>query len=295
MTIDAHTHLFAPDRVRYPIHTHASMGPFADGSIPRLMSQKAAAGVDRVVAISPWPYRWDNQYVLDTLPDNREWLAVVALVNPQHPEAPQQLTRYVREHGVSGVRIQGRIHNLPPLDDPAATPLWAQAVQLGVPVDVNATLDEYAQVERRALQFPEARIILDHCGYVNRAFAPQLANLAPVLRLAGHPNVYAKLTFLPLASKQPYPFTDVHWMVRAVVDSFGPQRCIFGSNFPTEQYTPNVSYAQAVHLFSVVIDFKTEERKWILGGTAATLWQWGKAQTFASSAVTRGCHGQAQG
>ena len=63
-------------------------------------------------------------------------------------------------------------------------------------------------------------------------------------------------------------------MVRELVDAFGPERCLFGSNFPTAQYSPQTSYAQTVELFADAIDLSAEERAWILGGTARTLWRW---------------------
>ena len=87
-------------------------------------------------------------------------------------------------------------------------------------------------------------------------------------------NAYAKLTFLPSASKQAFPFPDVHWMVREVVDAFGPERCMFGSNFPQAMYSPQINYAQTVELFTDAIDLSRAEREWILGGTAAALWRW---------------------
>jgi predicted TIM-barrel fold metal-dependent hydrolase len=63
-------------------------------------------------------------------------------------------------------------------------------------------------------------------------------------------------------------------MVRAVVDAFGPHRCLFGSNFPTAQYSPQITYGQTVELFREAIDLAPEEREWILGGTAGRLWKW---------------------
>ena len=63
-------------------------------------------------------------------------------------------------------------------------------------------------------------------------------------------------------------------MVRELVDAFGPDRCLFGSNFPTDQYSPKTSYQETVTLFSEAINLSHEERDWILGGTANSLWNW---------------------
>jgi predicted TIM-barrel fold metal-dependent hydrolase len=274
--VDTHTHLFAPDPVRYPLaDPAAAYRPMVDGSVEVLKAQMDEAGVDRAVTISPWPYQWDMSYVLDTLPANRSWLAVAVLVHPRRPEGPATLERYVKEHGVCGLRIHGRVFSLGPYDDPVTTPIWAKAAELGIALDACAALDEYPALARRAQEFPTLPIILDHCGYISPGYDPEVPTLEPVLRLADYPNVYAKLTFFGTASKGQYPFEDVHWMGRTIIDAFGAERCMYGSNFPTAQYNPRMTYEQTVQVFSEAIALTDEERSWILGGTAAKLWRWG--------------------
>jgi L-fuconolactonase len=274
MIIDAHTHLFAPDTERYPF-APGTYRPTTDGSVELLRAQMDGAGVERAFTISPWVYGWEAGYTLDALAQHRDWLAAGVLVDPRSAAGPARLERLVREHGVSGLRIQGRMWKLGPLDDPDATPLWAKAADLDLTVDVNATLDEYPQVARRAAQFPRLRLVLDHCGYVLPELSPQEPNLASVVALARFPNVYAKLTFLGAASRQPYPFADVHWMAREIVDAFGAERCLFGTNFPKAQFDPAFTYRQTVALFAEALPLSAEERAWVLGGTAARLWRWG--------------------
>jgi len=59
--VDTHTHLFAPDPVRYPLaEPAAAYRPMVDGSVEVLKAQMDEAGVDRAVTISPWPYQWDT-------------------------------------------------------------------------------------------------------------------------------------------------------------------------------------------------------------------------------------------
>lgn len=275
MMIDSHTHIYSSDRNKYPLAApESSYRPITDGSVELLRAQMIEAGVDRAVTISPWFHGWDIRYTLDVLQAHRSWLAVVALVDQTSADGPQRLAGYVKEHGVCGLRIQGQISGLGRFDDPAATPIWEKAADLGLPIDINATHAEYAQVENRIRQFPHIPVILDHCGYISADLSPHAPTVEPVLHLAQYPNVYAKLTFLGLPSQAAYPFADVHWMVRAIVDAFGAERCLYGSNFPTIQYNPLTSYRQNMQLFDEEIALSEAERTWILGGTAAKLWQW---------------------
>ena len=155
MIIDSHTHIYSPDRNKYPLAApDSSYRPITDGSVELLRAQMIEAGVDRAVTISPWFHGWDIRYTLDVLQAHRSWLAVVALVDQTSADGPQRLAGYVKEHGVCGLRIQGQISGLGHFDDPAATPIWEKAADLGLPIDINATHAEYAQVETAFVNFP---------------------------------------------------------------------------------------------------------------------------------------------
>lgn len=274
MIIDGHTHIFSLDTDRYPLaDPDSTYRPHTDGSAALLKRRMDRAGVDRAFTITTGFYGWDNRYTMDQLVGNEEWLAVGVLVDPASPDAPAQLEALV-EQGACGLRIQRHLFYHHDLDDPISAPLWEKAAELDLTVDINATVEEYGQVERRVKQFPDTRFILDHCGYVSGSLRPRTNTTAPTVHLARYPNVYAKLTFLPLASEEAWPFRDVHWMVRNIVDAFGPERCLFGCNFPTAQYSPETSYEHIVRLFTEEIDLSPEERAWITSGTAATLWRW---------------------
>jgi predicted TIM-barrel fold metal-dependent hydrolase len=161
LVIDAHTHIFSLDHQRYPLaDPNSSYRPVTDGQAEILKAQMDAAGVNRAVTISPWFHGWNIDYTLDALAQHRDWLAVAALVPPTSPEGPAILERYVKEFGVCGLRIQARISGLGRFDDPASTPLWEKAAELGLPLDINATQEEYPQLEQRLRDFPTVDILL---------------------------------------------------------------------------------------------------------------------------------------
>lgn len=275
MIIDAHTHIGSTDVARYPLANPASTyRPTAECSAEVLRARMQEAGIDRAFTITPGYYGWDNRYPLDALEGNEDWLAVGVLIDPLSPQSARELADGVGR-GACGLRIQQHLFYHDGLDNPAITPLWAAAAELGLPIDVNATHEEYPQVERRLREFPQTTMILDHCGYVSGGkLRPQQNTVAPALELARYPNAYAKLSFIGLASEEEFPFCDVHWMVREVVDAFGPERCMWGSNFPVPLRQPRMTCAQTVALFAEAMPLSHEERAWILGGTAQRLWKW---------------------
>lgn len=273
MIIDGHTHVFLQDTTRYPLaNPEGGYRPQADGSARALRAEMLAAGVDRALTITAGFYGWDNSSTLDELAGNSGWLAGAALVDPASTDGPDDLEALV-QRGICGIRIQRHLFYHQSLDDPISTPLWARAGDLDLTIDVNASLPEYGAVENRVREFPNTRFVLDHCGYIGHQ-NPSENTVDAVVALARYPNVYAKLSFLPSASAQSYPFGDVHWMVRDIVNAYGPERCLFGTNFPQAQYSPNETYGQLVDLFREDLPLSAEERQWILGGTAAGLWRW---------------------
>ena len=276
MIIDTHTHIMTLDTERYPLaDPNASYRPTTDGAADLLKAAMDGAGVDRAFTISAGFYGWDNSYAMHQVRGGESGWGGGVLVDPASAEGPVELQDLV-EAGACGIRIQRHLFYHRDLDDPISTPLWAKAGQLGLTVDVNASQSEYGAVENRLKEFPETKFILDHCGYVADTLSPETNTVAPVVELARYKNAYAKLTFLESASKEAFPFRDVHWMAREVIDAFGPDRCMFGSNFPQKMYSPKMSYAQTVELFAEAIELSDEERAWILGGTAARLWRWAK-------------------
>ena len=275
MIIDTHSHPVTMDTERYPLaDPNASYRPAAAGSMGRLKAEMDKVGVEKACTISAGFYGWDYSYAMDELRGREDWLVVGVLVDPARAQGPDELERLVAA-GAGGIRIQRHLFYHQALDDPISTSLWAKAGELGLTVDINASQSEYGAVENRLQQFPETKFVLDHCGYVADTIGREENSVVAVVELAKYANAYAKLTFLESASREAYPFRDVHWMVREVIDAFGPERCMFGSNFPQQMYSPKMSYAQTLELFAAAIELSAEEREWILGGTAATLWRWG--------------------
>ncbi len=111
----------------------------------------------------------------------------------------------MKDHGVCGLRIQGRIIEMDPVDQPATTPLWKKAADLGITLDVNVSQDEYDAVAWRAREFPDLRIVLDYCGYVSPNLYPPESTVDAVVRLADLSNVYTKLSILGAASGGGFP------------------------------------------------------------------------------------------
>ena len=157
--------------------------------------------------------------------------------------------------------------------------------QMGLFFEVWAFYPQLQQAVRLARDFPELSIVINHLGGVIRAgahagrdiFGPWRQGLAA---LADCPNVVMKLSGLGMRLSG-FGFEDRDlppasedlsavwrpWMMTAL-ELFGPQRCMWGSNFPVDK--GNYSYGTGLNAVKRLLAEATpEERHDVFWRTAA--------------------------
>ena len=273
MIIDTHLHVWSDDFECYP---------FAEGrkeiggaTVELLNKTMAEAGVDKAVIVQPIPYLYDNRYVANCLKRFPGKFAAMGLIDRHAPDAPDQLQRLVEEDGFAGLRI-----HLARPDDPSewAAPdqdrIWQRAETLGACFLVFGPAALLPAVEPIIARFPTVKVVLDHIGGAPTDEDPPYPLLSNVLNLARYPHVYVKFTPQRHTSKRPYPHEDTFPTYRRIYDAFGPQRLMWGTNFPG--VLKETGYLPALELFRTHMDFLTEEdRDWLFSRTALTVWKFG--------------------
>ena len=123
----------------------------------------------------------------------------------------------------------------------------------GLTLDVSAGFTP-AIVER----FPALRVVIDHVG-TGRGIAPS--------SLARYPNVFAKISGLITHAPTRWKAAEFQPAVRAALAAFGPERVMYGSDWPS--YLPVGTWKEALAAFTQAIGPQTmETREQLLGGTA---------------------------
>jgi len=270
LIIDAHAHIYGEDEKRYPPIDKPLRPPGVTGTLGDLRATSASHGVRAacLIQVSTF-YRFDNRYVCDCAKVSSDWAAAVCTLDPDDPHSPELLSHYKREYGIKGMRSipsqSGRI------DDQGVRDLWKKAADEDVVVNALIHRENAEDLGRMLADFPSLRVVLDHCMYPE--IGPHYDTiLNDVLRLARFKNLHAKLTFVPMGSKQKYPCADIHNTVIKIVEAFGADRCVWGSDFPSELWTPGISYSQHLQIFLNDIPFGDQVRQKILGLTAKKLW-----------------------
>ena len=137
---------------------------------------------------------------------------------------------------------------------------------------LGLTLPMMVELETMLQRHPNLPVVLDHCMFPRGNDGIQGETIQKALHLARYPNLHAKLTWLVAGSDQPHPFADTHPLIKAVIDAYGPDRCVWGSDFPCEYYTPQVTYDQHLALFSQTLNLSGAEQEAILSTVPGRLW-----------------------
>lgn len=271
LIIDTHAHLYSPDEKKYPPIDKPYRPPNGKGSVADLDKDRKAAGVTAVCAIQTQTfYKFDNRYICDSARANPSWMVGVCNLDPDNPKSPEILKSLNRDCQVRGYRSIPSPSSKK-LDDPNVRRMWRAAADLGIVVNVLINRDNAAGLAKLLGEFPMLRVVLDHS--LNIKAGPELEPiLADVLRLARFKNLHDKLTFLPTGSASGYPCADMHPACMKIVEAYGGERCIWGSDFPCELWCPKVTYQQHLRIFTHDLPLKTKDREAILGGTARKLW-----------------------
>ncbi|MBI4662319.1 MAG: amidohydrolase [Verrucomicrobia bacterium] len=270
LIIDTHAHIYAQDEKRYPPIEKPLRPPGGKGTLGDLRAETASHGVRAACLIQTSTfYRFDNRCICDSSKVSSDWAAGVCTLDPDDPHSPGLLSQYQREFGIKGMRsIPGQSGRI---DGDGVRRLWKTAADEGLVINALMRRENAENLGRMLADFPGLRVVLDHCMYVE--IGPQYdAILGDVLSLAKFKNLHAKLTFVPTGSKQKYPCADLHDAVLKIVDAFGPERCVWGSDFPCELWTPGITYSQHLQIFLKDLPLRDAARQQILGLTAKRLW-----------------------
>ena len=168
--------------------------------------------------------------------------------------------------------------------------IWRKAAELGMVASVMGTVEAYAAPDFEAIikELPNLKIVIEHLGGVGAFFGPGRADKTipydtykSVLALSKYPNTYIKIPGLgefcarPMPFRQPFPFAEVPPLIQMAVDAFGAGRCMWGSDFPP--VAAREGYRQALeHPRDQLKDLNQADKEMIFGGTAATLWKFGR-------------------
>jgi predicted TIM-barrel fold metal-dependent hydrolase len=272
MLADAHLHLF---RHGYgPASIHARLGGLSDIDAYDRLRQTHGIRAGLVIGYEADAIDPDNNRYLRELAPGREWLHSLAFRDVgASPDAAWIRNRLAEGHRGLALYVA---------DTAAASALsgwsaeaWRSLNDHAALISLNARPEATALLAPVIAAAPDCRFLFSHVGLPGRNSAPPQGQaphdrLRPLLALAGHNNVYVKISGLYAICDPPslWPQQTADPFVAEVLAAFGPDRCLWGSDFSPAleflRFDQTIPVLTGCHLTS-------EETAQVMGGNLVRL------------------------
>ncbi len=254
--IDCHVHVFDPDRFPYAADAYyVPTGP-ETGSVDQLRRTHDAHGVRHALLVGPNSgYGEDNRYLLDAVAGGGGRFRGMAVV-PNSATAGRLST--LRDAGVLGVTFNAALFGVGHYAD--ADDLLAGLAALDMFADVQVTDDQLLALAP-ILARSGVRVVVDHCGRPDPAAGLDAPGFRELLRLGRGGRAVIKLSGLVKFSHRPPPHEDTWPFVRALVDAFGPERCVWASDWPFLRAPVRIDYGPLLALLEELVPERAARRQ----------------------------------
>jgi L-fuconolactonase len=278
--IDAQVHCYERNHAGRPWHAVLTGPPEVTGD--QMVAAMDAAGVDGAILVSAFTmYRYDASYAVEVRKRHPGRFALIKPVDPADPSVAEIIADWKRTPGTVAVRmLLVRSGLAEDAADPGLNRVLEEAARVSLPVNLHIAgrLDQGIALIRRN---PDTQIIVDHLGLVQPHEPPvpdaPWADLPQVLTLAKLPNVAIKITGAGTLSRQPFPYADIWDPVCRVIDAFGIDRCLWGTDWT--RAVKFLSFAQGVDAFRDTDRISASDKAKLMGGTLIRIYGWSPAHS----------------
>ena len=277
MIIDSHQHFWDRSLEQFDNSWQESEGfekicrSFLPGDLKPMID---SAGVDKTVFVQTQHNLDENRWVLG-LAEQHDWIAgVVGWVDLASPDCESQIEEFKDHPKFVGVRHVVQ-------DEPNDDFIIRADVMRGlgvlekhsVPYDLLFYVKHLKHAASVAKEFPDLKFVIDHLAKPLIKESKTDGWIEDFKAAANYENVWCKLSgMVTEADWSNWRPSDLKPYVEAALESFGPDRCMFGSDWPVCELA--ASYQQVFEALTECIGgISDDERKKILGLNAIEFYQ----------------------
>lgn len=234
--LDTHQHLILPDRLAYGWveGAPALRGRTFDLAVYRVLTGGAGIGGTLFMECDAADYQAEARLVAGLMREPGS--GILGQVASCRPEEPAGFEAWLDEGPDLGVVGYRRIlHETgDEVSQGAAFRAGVRAIGArGLTFDVCMLARQLPLALDLARACPGTQLVLDHCGVPDIAGGGFDAWRSGIAALAAEPNVVAKLSgVFAYCAPGTATLATVRPWVAAVIDAFGPDRCLWGSDWP---------------------------------------------------------------
>lgn len=223
-----------------PLAAARRHAPDYEATLAEYLALLDAHGVSHGVLVQPSFLGTDNSFLIDALRASPVRLRGVAVVDPQVDDATLQT---MAEAGVVGIRLNIVGMPLPDFSRPEWQGLFARVHALGWHVELHRESRDLALAAQPVLD-AGCSLVIDHFGRPASAPADD-EGFAWLLGAAACGRVWVKLS----AAYRNWPVataaTAARDAAKALLKAFGPERLVWGSDWPHTQHREIANYTTA--------------------------------------------------
>jgi L-fuconolactonase len=272
--IDVQVHAYERNHPGRPWAGHLHGPQSANGE--EMVTAMDAVGVDAAIIVSTFNlYRYDPSYALEVYRKYPERFRVVKPIDVTDPAIDDVVADWSKIKGAVGVRIMLRDELLSDPADPRLNRAFVAAGKHGLPVNFLCwgRLDDGTELVKRN---PDTVVVIDHLGLLQPNEPPPLAepwaDLPKLLALAVYPNTRVKISGACTLSRGPYPYGDIWDPVFRIIEAFGIDRCMWGTDWT--RTSGMLTYEQGVRPFRETTRLSEDDRAMLMGGTLEKVYKW---------------------
>ncbi len=236
MLIDSHIHLYDTDRVGSSIF----LNPEKHQKIynPHLAQDFLAAaspsGVNYAVVVEASKRREDNFWVMNVVDQSDNMLAFIGNLDPRDEHYVEDLETLSQSKKFRGIRI--RPTKAFDFSNEQVIEQFNELDKRNLVLELRENHGPIEAIKKIASTFPTMNIIIDHMagGRIQGNTIVPEGWKEKLIELATLPNVYVKISALYSLSGTSIAPTDYKYyqaFIDQVIDTIGPDRVLFGSNW----------------------------------------------------------------
>ena len=291
--VDAHVHMWDLSRIRYPWLSPPFRDDGPNGSVEPIARNYLlddyfadsknwdVRGMVHVDAGAEASAALDETAWLQAMADDRGWPnAIVAFAALDDPGVERILEAHTMNANVRGIRQIANWHKDPRRSytarDVTGDPQWAKGFaalgKYGLSFDLQAYPGQFAGLAGLIARHPEIPIIVNHLGMPVVSDDDGASMWRSGMRaLAASPHVSVKLSGVGFIRRD-WTIELIRPFILETIDMFGPDRCLFAGDFPTDKLFG--SFDRHLDAYSrIVSDFSEDERRDMFGRNAVRVYR----------------------
>jgi L-fuconolactonase len=273
-TIDVQVHCYERNHPGRPWHAVLAGPPEVTG--PDMIKAMDEVGVDGALLISVYTmYKWDASYAVSVHKQFPNRFALIKPVDSNDPKVGETIEEWAKMDGTVAVRIMFTPEVSTDPAHPGINKVLATAGKCGLPVNLMARgrLDQVAELAKR---HPDTTLVIDHLGLEQPMKPPApkepWVELPKLLALSTHKNIVVKISGACTLSHEPFPYKDIRQPVRRILDTFGLDRCMWGTDWT--RAVNLLTFKQGVDAFRAKDWLSDSDRATLMGGSLSKIYGW---------------------